>query len=579
MDGARWNEAQLLLWRVADRADLLELSQRARQAARTVLTPLLAHTPTSCAWTEEKAHLLEALDAAGLTAVLHNAHQGITLPLALAVGELASVDAGAATCSLSGSLAQMPIRDFGTQPQRERYLRGLRHGALCLTEPLPGAGAEAISLSGRISLAGTDAQGEPLIDVTKRGRFTSHMDFAEFVLVAVEGDGQGVRGSGLVILEPHDAGEFDRGVAVHKLGHRWASTTDPSFRLRVPAARLVGGFTIEQGAVVPLLNHRVLLEPALRRMRALLGLMTAAKALATVQAHLPSLHRGEDDLELRLHLADLWADGEAAASLGFSAARASDELDCAQASNAPASLAQVRLAALLAPAAKLFSSSRIPESLQRVGACFGQGSAASLAVQARLIDAQIEEMYMGPAALQRRLVSSVLTGAPFLSEFQQWTEEIDALAQRLPHTGLGSFAEAMRLWLWTLERLRQSADARGGRLYCDARQSVTFAMADALCGLLAARSLALDLAQANLPLQTAERSILADLGTLAAGRAAMRTAQISTDLLFASAPRFPVSEADRAAFAQRRADLYRRLRGMMDARERIAEYLRGQRAY
>ena len=57
----------------------------------------------------------------------------------------------------------------------------------------------------------------------------------------------GVRGSALVILEPGDAGEFERGAPVRKLGHRFASTTDPAFRLTVPASRIVGGYTIEQG--------------------------------------------------------------------------------------------------------------------------------------------------------------------------------------------------------------------------------------------------------------------------------------------------------------------------------------------
>src|ERR1035438_87671 len=128
------------------------------------------------------------------------------------------------------------------------------------------------------------------------------MDFAQFVVAAVEGDGSGVRGSGLVILEPGDAGEFTRGSPVRKLGHVFASTTDPVFRLIVPASRLVGGFTMEQGSLIPRFSHRVLLEPALRRMRALLGLMTAAKALYTVQACIASSAQRNDSAEFRLDM-------------------------------------------------------------------------------------------------------------------------------------------------------------------------------------------------------------------------------------------------------------------------------------
>jgi alkylation response protein AidB-like acyl-CoA dehydrogenase len=576
MDLTWWDEAHATLWRIADRADLLKLRDKARLTASETLAPLLAQAHDVSGWTEEKARMLGALDAQGLTGILSSTQCGLTLPLALAVWELAGVDAGVATCSLSGSLAQMPIRDFGTPAQRDRYLgrADLRHGALCLTEPLPGAGADAIFLTGRMALAGAGADGEPRLEIHKRGRFTSHMDFAEFVVAAVEGDGDGVRGSSLVILEPGDAGEFERGSPVRKLGHRLASTTDPVFNLRVPASRIVGGYAMEDGALVPRFSHRALLEPALRRMRALLALMTAAKALFAVREWFASSEQRSQDPQLRLSLADLWATGEAAASLGFSAARFSDELDRAE----NPSSADAWLAALFSPAAKLFSSSRVPESLRQLAAWGESGAHSTADLHARLFDAQVEEMYMGPSALQRRLLSAAMTGARFLAEFQQWTGEIDALAQRLPRPGLRSLAQGMRLWQWTLERLRQQADARGARLFSDARQGVTFAMADALCGLLAARSLILDVMEMEMemdrhPPGSECASVFLDLSILAAGRAAARTAQTCVDLLLGYAQRFPVSGAERRTFAELRTNLCISLRGTMDARERIAEFL------
>ncbi|MGA3161366.1 MAG: acyl-CoA dehydrogenase family protein [Terracidiphilus sp.] len=576
MDFRWWSEAHATLWRIADSTELLEVRHRARQTVRETIAPLLAQVRTGCEWTKEKACVLRLLDAQGLTGILNSAHHGFTLPLALAVWELASVDAGVATCSLSGSLAQMPIRDFGTEPQRDRYLGrdGLRHGALCLTEPLPGAGAEAISLSGRMCLAGANGNGEPLLEIHKRGRFISHMDFAEFVVAAVDGDGTGVRGSALVILEPGDAGEFERGSPVRKLGHRLASTTNPVFCLTVPASRIVGGYTMEQGALVPRFSHRALLAPAMRRMRALLGLMTAAKALSTVQEWFTLTGQKSQEAEFLLDMADLWATGEAAASLGFFAARLCDELDCAE----DPSSADAMLAALFSPAAKLFSSSRVAEYLRQVAAWGEYGAQSAIDLNALLVDAQIEDMYMGPAALQRRMVSAAMTDARFLADFQQWTGEMDVLAERLPHAGMRSLVQGMRLWHWTLERLRQQADARGARLYCDARQGVTFAMADALCGLLAARSLALDVLEmqrGSHPPDSKRASIFLDLSILAAGRAVLRTAQTCVELLCGYAERFPVSGAERKALAELRIKLCVSLRGTMDARERIAEFMRG----
>ena len=575
MDFRWWDEAHAILWRIADSAELLEVRRNARQAAHDRLAPLLEEAHPSHEWTEEKSRMLRALDALGLTSILASAHNGLAQRLALTVWELACVDAGVATCSLSGSLAQMPIRDFGTEPQRGRYLgrADLRHGALCLTEPLPGAGADAISLTGRMSIAGVSTNGEPLLQIHKRGRFISHMDFAQFVVAAVEGDGKAVRGSSLVILEPGDEGEFTRGSPVRKLGHRFASTTDPVFRLTVPASRLVGGFTMEQGSLIPRFSHRILLERALRRMRALLGLMTAAKALSTVQACFASSTLRSDSAEFQLDMADLWATGEAAASLGFFATRLSDNLDETE----DRSSGDAKLAALFSPAAKLFSSRSIPECLRQASAWGGSDPAATADLRARLIDAQIEDMYMGPAAVQRRLVSAFMIDTRFLAEFQKWTGEIDALAERAPQAGMRSLAEGMRLWQWTLERLRQQADAQGFLLYCDARQGVTFAMADALCGLLAARSLALDvfeIERAHHAQDSVCASIFCDLSTLASCRAAARVSQTCAELLVGYAPRFSVSSSERRAFAELRTKLFVSLRGMMDTRERIAEFLR-----
>jgi hypothetical protein len=50
----------------------------------------------------------------------------------------------------------------------------------------------------------------------------------------------------------------------------------------------------------------------------------------------------------------------------------------------------------------------------------------------------------------------------------------------------------MTMWRWTLNHLQQATDADGSKLYHKSRQSVTFPLADALCWVLAARQLILD---------------------------------------------------------------------------------------
>ena len=50
----------------------------------------------------------------------------------------------------------------------------------------------------------------------------------------------------------------------------------------------------------------------------------------------------------------------------------------------------------------------------------------------------------------------------------------------------------MELWLWSLNHLQEARDAEGAKLYHKSRQGVTFALADTLCWLLAARCQILD---------------------------------------------------------------------------------------
>jgi hypothetical protein len=50
----------------------------------------------------------------------------------------------------------------------------------------------------------------------------------------------------------------------------------------------------------------------------------------------------------------------------------------------------------------------------------------------------------------------------------------------------------MHLWLWTLNHLQKATDPTGSKLYHSSRHGVTFPLADALCWLLAARYLILD---------------------------------------------------------------------------------------
>jgi alkylation response protein AidB-like acyl-CoA dehydrogenase len=568
-----WDELHWTMWRMTDRSALLPVVESARRVAREVVVPLLASGErNSCEWTTGKSRLIDALDASGLNSILSTTGHGIATPLALAAWELAWVDGGAAANILSGSMAQMPILDFGTSLQREIYLGNAapRHGALCLTEPVPGAGSDALFLTGSFEIAKEPIDGEPTLHIEKRGRFISHMDFADFVVAAVQAQGNHAKGSCLVILEPEDAGEFDRGTRLHKVGHQLSSTTNPSFNMHIPASRIIGGYTIDDGVLIPNIDHRHALGPAFRRTRAVLSLMTAAKLLSTVESFVHSSSLLSEKSPLWQRMVELWAVGEAAASLGFSAARISDDLDRA---GAP-SPALVSRCAVLSPAAKLFSTNRVTTALQSVAVvCERWTMRNAFNLQDKIADTQIEAVQMGPEAIQRRQLSAAMIDGHFLREFCLWTEEMERIAHKRKLPMLRCLTEGMQLWQWTLNQLQQQTDSRGRRLYSDARQSVTFAMADALSGLLAARSFILDLLESGkCTLEGSETpSIMSDLATIASLRAAGSVGQTSAELLLGYGCQFSSATRNELNNLSRKLDVS--LCGTLTARARAERFL------
>jgi alkylation response protein AidB-like acyl-CoA dehydrogenase len=350
-------------WRFARRFDLQMLVQSARGVARgTVARMVAAGDRNTHEWTAAKAEMLRAFDSAGITAAFMEPEEGgfiagpKNLPLALAAFELAWVDGGAATASLASFLALSPIHERGTQEQITRYKtltappqtgesRTPWRGAFALTEPIPYVGVDTGMLSGKLSVAEWRHGQEPWLQVDKRGRFITNIAFANFVTAAVNSADPHIKGSCVIILEEGDEGIFDRGTPTRKLVHQLSSTGDPIFNLKVPASRIIGGYTVQDGVIVPNFNHSEIIEAVFRRTRVPVGLMTAAKLLSSVEPIIryqrerfrgaegsrPGSIRFEQGIQQRedaLHrLVDVWATGEAATSLGFAAARLFDTLD------------------------------------------------------------------------------------------------------------------------------------------------------------------------------------------------------------------------------------------------------------
>ncbi len=625
------DDVRQIMWRLADRWDLQMLTQSTRTVARSVIARMVADgLRNSHEWTPEKARMLEAFDEAGITAAFLDPVNGgyiegpKNLALALVAFELAWVDAGAATCSLAGNLALSPIHERGTNEQRNYYEarcappgpgddRKTWRGAFSLTEPLPYVGVDTGVLSGKIRIAEWKQGEEPIIQVEKRGRFITNMGFANFVTAAVDTDDPRIKGSCMVILEEGDPGTFDRGAPTLKLVHQLSSTSDPIFSLRVPAHRIIGGYTIKDGVIVPRYSHGEVIEAVFRRTRVTVAIMTAAKLLSAVepviryqrgrfrggegQPGTPRYELGLQQKEDSLHrLVDVWATGEAAASLGFEAARLFDRLDPLEkekdavfatqgisggraqlkalrkaegdafeylrlAGKPQSERDQARFAALgadpitqyalmdaaanvLCPACKLwntgYGATVMREAVSLMGG-YGITQDCPGFLAQKWMDAQLEATYEGPEAVQRRQMSITMNNELFLAQFKIWAADMRKIASERPGTGACTLATAMHLWLWTFEHLRNAKDAAGGSLFHSSRQGVTFPLADALAWLLSARSLILDVIE--LERRGPENPVVAeglaglvnfytDLCHVHAARAAGEAGRVCAELVF-----------------------------------------------
>jgi alkylation response protein AidB-like acyl-CoA dehydrogenase len=564
-------------WRFADRFDLQMLVQSARSVARgTVARLVAAGERNTHDWTPGKGEMLEAFDRAGITAVFMEPEEGgfisgpKNLALGLAAFELAWVDGGAATASLASFLALSPIHERGTQEQVTRYKtlaappqhgedRKPWRGAFALTEPIPYVGVDTGMLSGKVSVAEWKDGEEPWLQVDKRGRFITNIAFANFVTAAVNSCDPRIKGSCVVIMENGDEGTFDRGTPTKKLVHQLSSTGDPIFSLKVPASRIVGGYTVKDGVIVPNFNHGEIIDAVFRRTRVPVGLMTAAKLLSAIEPVIryqrqrfrgaegakPGSIRYEQGIQQRedaLHrLVDVWATGEAATSLGFAAARLFDRLDpleklktaMLKGRGIQGGRAELRAlkeseqravelltfrpndprraeleadplvefvlldaeANVICPATKLWNTGHganmLREAVSLMGG-YGITEDCPGFLANKWMDAQLEATYEGPEAVQRRQLTVTMTSEVFLAQFRAWTAQMRGIASYRPGTGACTLASAMTLWLWTMNYLQKATDPDGNKLYHGQRQGVTFALADALCWLVASRAQILD---------------------------------------------------------------------------------------
>jgi hypothetical protein len=634
LPGLPGGRARQIMWRYEDRPVLVRVLAALRDVARG---PIAQWVHSGGRWAQTAAGLRavasRAVDDTGARIggpgpVADGAEH---LGAALAAFEIAWVDASIASDLLASGHAFAPIRKWGTRGQRARYLDDGADGA---TRSAARAGACCLEPGGNVRVAEWAPDGEPWLQVDKRARYVAGMDAAGFVVVAVTPDDPRMNERCLILLEPSDPGTFDRGAEARAVGGTLAGLRHPRFELRVPASRILGGYDVIDGVIVPRYRESELVEGVVRRQRIASGAKMGARLLSVVDPVLRALRTSTgagqivappghalpsdpyDDSFQRL--VEVAGAGEAGSSLAFAAARALDDLEAperetdrlfaargvARGAGQAKILAQLQeeaveyltlaaqsdahrdqdrfhalgadrlvqfvlrdaVADVLAPACRLWAAVRGTPMVREAVALAGSDGATddgSALIGYKWIDTAIEATFEESEDAVRRQLADAMTEPAFLAQLRAWIGEMREVALERPGTGACTIASAMELWLWSLAHLARRADADDEATPAGLIDGATLALADALCLLLASRSLVGDIVEldervAASPVDVDELAglvpFLTDLSHVEAARAAGDVGRIVAEAVFGSI-RHPSWEADGCAACYRAEDL------------------------
>ncbi len=247
------------------------IQETARRIARERVAPRAAEIDESGEYPHDIFEAFREVGLLGLTIPqAYGGSEAGTLPLALAVEEVAKYCCASGLMLLLSALPTHPILLGGTEQQKQAWVsrsaRGEAKGAFCLTEP--NAGSDASAIESRATRDGDDyiLNGEKV--------YISGGTVADFVVAFAKTAADGARGiAGFIV--PTDSPGFSVARTDRKMGVRGVPTANIVFdNVRVPEDMLVGE---EEGRGF---NHALLTLNTLRPVVGARGVGLAEGALS-----------------------------------------------------------------------------------------------------------------------------------------------------------------------------------------------------------------------------------------------------------------------------------------------------------
>ena len=365
----------------------IQLQQTFREFAENEVKPLAKELDETERFPTETVQKMAEMGMMGLPIPEELGGSGVDqLGYVLAVEELSKVCATTGIIlSAHTSLCCWPIMAFGTEEQKEKYLKplasGQKLGAFALTEPSAGTDA-----SMQKSTAVLD--GDHYILNGNKVFITNAGAADVFIVFAMTDKEQGTRGITAFILE-RDMPGFTMGKPENKMGLRASSTCELVFdNVRVPVENRLGaegkGFKI---AMATLDGGRIGVGAQA------VGIAQGAidEAVKFTKERIQFGRRISQFQNTQFTLADMQTRTDAARMLVWRAAAAEQECQ-----------PYTHLAAM----AKLFASETASYVTNRaVQLCGGYGYTKDYPVERMMRDAKVTEIYEGTSEVQRMVIS------------------------------------------------------------------------------------------------------------------------------------------------------------------------------
>jgi alkylation response protein AidB-like acyl-CoA dehydrogenase len=217
----------------------LAVQQAAREFAQTELLPGVIERDTHQKFPVDQVRMMGELGFMGMMVdPKYNGGGMDSVSYVLAMEEISKVDASSSVCmSVNNSLVCWGIENFGSEEQKEKYLKplatGEKIGAFCLSEPEAGSDATSQQTTAE------DKGDHYLVNGTKNW-ITNGNSASVYLVIAQTDRDKGHRGINCLILEKEMEG-FIVGKKEDKLGIRGSDTHSLMFQdVKVPKENRIG---------------------------------------------------------------------------------------------------------------------------------------------------------------------------------------------------------------------------------------------------------------------------------------------------------------------------------------------------